>query len=95
VVQLGEALRGERAAVRPLEVAEHPLLAVEVDEADAVLVLVALQPGDELQPLVHELDQRAVEVGDLPAGADDERVVRLRRRHVLESSHAPTSLWPS
>src|SRR5690349_109974 len=40
VVQLAQTLFGERAAVRALEVLEHPLLAREVDEADAVLILV-------------------------------------------------------
>src|ERR1700740_279347 len=47
VVQLGEPVRRERTAVCALEVLEHPLLARKVDEADAVLLFVVLQLGDE------------------------------------------------
>src|SRR5215212_3461950 len=63
-VELAQPVGGQRAAVRALEVAQHPLLALRVDEADAVRLLVALQARDELEPLVQRLHQLAVVVGD-------------------------------
>src|SRR5690242_8503256 len=76
VVQLGETVRRQRPAVAALEVLQHPLLARKVDEPDAVLVLVPLQLRDESQTLVHELDERAVDIGDLPSQIAYERIGR-------------------
>jgi hypothetical protein len=75
VVELGEALGRERAPVRALQVLEHPLLAREIDESDAVLVLVALELRDDAQALVHELDERAVEIRELAAHLQHVRIV--------------------
>src|SRR5581483_1816832 len=95
VVELAEALRRQRAAVRALEVLQHPLLAGEVDEPDAVLLLVPLQLRDEPQPLVHELDERGVEIRDLTSHVADERIRRGRdvRAHevILAASYTPTT----
>src|SRR5438067_5766634 len=85
VVQLAETLSRQRASVPALEVLQHPLLAREVDEADAVLVLVALQLGDEAQALVHELDERAVEIRDFPPHLQHVRVVDCGRAHCPSS----------
>src|SRR5213595_277430 len=54
------AVGDEPAAVRACQVLEHPLLAFGVDEADPARLLVALQPGDEIQPLVDPVDERPV-----------------------------------
>ena len=89
VVQLAQPFLGQRAAVRALEVLQHPLLAREIDEADPVLVLVPLQLRDEAQPLVHELDERAVEIGDLATHLQDVRIFSHGGASSLRSS------WPS
>jgi hypothetical protein len=70
---------------------QHPLLAREIDEADPVLFLVALEPRDELQSLVHELDQRAVEVGDLSPHSEDVRILGRGDGRILGRAHAPSS----
>src|SRR5581483_1503202 len=91
VVQLCETLRRERPAVAALEVLQHPLLACEIDEADAVLVLVSLQLCDESEALVHELDERAVDVGDLPSQVADERIGDVDAHDVaFAASYTPT-----
>ena len=75
VVELRQALLREGAAVCALQVLEHPLLACEIDEADPVLLLVALQLRDELQPLVHQRDERRIEIRDLSSHLQDVRVL--------------------
>src|SRR5579863_7716473 len=78
VVELGEPFRRQRPAVAALEVLQHPLLPREIDEADAVLFLVPLQLRDETQALVHELNERTVDVRDLTSKIAHERIGRGR-----------------
>src|SRR5487761_463988 len=78
VVQLREPFRRQRPAIAALEVLQHPLLPCEVDEADAVLLLVSLQLRHEAQALVHEFDERAVDIGDLAPQVAHERIGRGR-----------------
>ena len=73
--QLLQPVRRERAAVCALQVLQHPLLALGVEEVDAARLLVALQPRDEPQPRVDRVDDRPVGVGDLLAELLDEWVV--------------------
>ena len=74
-VDLLQALRRERAAVRPGQVLQHPLLAGGVEEADPAFLLDLLEPRDELQPRVDRLDDLHVVVGELLAQLADDRVV--------------------
>src|SRR5205823_6993485 len=80
---LAEALRRERSPVRAGQVAEHPLLALGIDEREPARFLVVLQPRDELQPGVDRFDDRAVGIGDLLAQLADHGIVVLLR-HVLQ-----------
>ena len=72
--ELAQPVGRHRPAVRALEVAQHPLLALRVDEADSARLLVALQPRHELEPLVEGLDQLPVVVGDRLAELAHDRV---------------------
>ena len=74
--ELVESLGGERAAVGPLEVREHPLLAVGIDEADPLALLVLLDRRHESQALVDEVDDGAVGVRDLLSKPRDAWVLR-------------------
>ena len=71
-VELAQPFGRQRAAVRALQVVEHPLLAFRIDEADSVRLLVALQPRDELESLVECVDELAVVVRDRLAKLADE-----------------------
>src|SRR5581483_6898013 len=88
VVELREAVGRERPAVQPLQVLEHPLLTREVDEVDPVPLLVALQLRNEREALVHELDERAVEIGDIAAHAGDVLVAGD-----VDAGHRSSSMW--
>ena len=57
-----------------MQVAEHPLFALGVEEADALSFLVRPQARDELEAPVDGVDELAVVVGDRLADLADERI---------------------
>ena len=73
--QLPQALFRERAPVRAGQVVEHLLLALRVEKAEPLRVLVGLDLRDELEAMVHGFDDRAVEGGDLLAEPVQDRIV--------------------
>src|SRR5205823_7156115 len=78
--ELPQAVGRERPAVRAQQVVEHPLLALEVDELETSVLLVALQARDELQACVDRLYDGTVRVRDLLSELADEGVRSRRRR---------------
>ena len=72
--ELAQPLVGERPAIRLGELVEQLPLAVRVDERKPDLLLVTPERGDELEPRVDGVEDRAVELGDLVAESLDGRV---------------------
>ncbi len=72
LIDLAQTLLRQRPAVRAREVAQDPLLALQVDELQALRLLVPLQSSDELESAIEPTDQRAVVVRDLLAELSDQ-----------------------
>src|SRR5437667_354551 len=86
IEESAQALGRERAAVRAQQVAQHPLLALGIDEVEPTLLLVALQARHELQARVHRLHDRAIGVRDLLSELPDQGISRRRRSRRRNSS---------
>src|SRR2546421_153009 len=65
----------KRSAICALEVLQHPLLPLRVDEADSARFLVALEARDQSQTHVQRVHDGTVRVGDFLAEPADEGIV--------------------
>src|SRR5581483_251083 len=86
--QLADALARERAPVHRLEVGDEPALPLGVEEGEPVRELVPPDLLHETEARVDELEDRAVDLGDLAAQGREHGVV-------LGSAHSSAASRPA